>query len=392
MRARRVLSLVAAVAVAAAALGAGLDARDAAQTQGRAGGCRDWLSASAFERQVAAARPLVVKLKRALAAPGLAVAIAADGNLVWSSTCGFADREHRVPVARSTLFRIGSVSKPVTAAAAARLVQDGRLDLDAEIQKYVAFPRKAHQITLRPLGGHLAGIRHYRGREALSSRRYRSVTASLAIFDRDPLVAIPGTRFVYSSYGFNLLGAAVERAAARPVGAAVNELVLRPLKMRSTRLDGLRVAGRARFYEITSRRRAVLAPRVDLSNRYPSGGFLSTAEDLTRLGVGITDPAFLRSAAQSLLFTSQRTSRGEPTGYGFGFEVGQSPFGPVAGHTGNVVGGTAFLFIHPETRVVVAMTTNVGFVTSAAPPTLGRDVPDPPRMALPFIRRVLELR
>jgi serine beta-lactamase-like protein LACTB, mitochondrial len=379
---------VALAAVLAVGLGTNLYARDAAQTAKRAGGCRDWVTTTKFEQEIAAVRPLVSKLKRALAAPGLGVAVAADGNLVWSSTCGFADRERRVPVARTTRFRIGSVSKPITAAAAARLVRNGRLELDAEIQKYVEFPRKSGPITLRQLGGHLAGIRHYRGREALSTRRYRSVKASLAIFARDPLVAAPGTKYSYSSYGFNLLGAAVEQAAAKPFGAAVGELVLQPLEMRATRLDGPRVSGRARFYEVASRRRAIVAPRVDLSNRYPSGGLLSTAEDLARLGTGITDLAFLDPG---LLFTAQRTSRGEATGYGFGFEVGESPFGPVAGHTGNVVGGTSFLFVHPQTRVVVAMATNIGFVTAPVPPPLGRDVPDPPRLALPFIRRVREL-
>jgi hypothetical protein len=89
-----------------------------------------------------------------------------------------------------------------------------------------------------------------------------------------------------------------------------------------------------------------------------------------------------------LLFTSQRTRAGQPTGYGFGFEVGDSPVGPVAGHTGNVVGGTAFLLVHPRTRVVVALVTNVGFVTAPAPPDLS-GTPAPPQLALPFVRRVL---
>jgi hypothetical protein len=61
----------------------------------------------------------------------------------------------------------------------------------------------------------------------------------------------------------------------------------------------------------------------------------------------------------------------------------------VVGHTGNVVGGTAFLLLHPRTRVAVALTTNIGFVTAATPPSLGRGVPDPPQLAVPFIRRVL---
>ncbi|MGH3081815.1 MAG: serine hydrolase domain-containing protein [Gaiellaceae bacterium] len=364
-------------------------------TEGRsAGGCRDWVAVRTYAKEIAAARPLVQKMKRAFAAPGLSVAVGANGQLVWSESCGFADRERRRAVRRETTFRIGSVSKALTATAAGLLARQERLELDAEIQRYVPdFPRKQRQITPRQLGGHLAGIRHYEGREALSRTHYDSVRASLAIFKEDPLVTAPGERFFYSSYGFNLLGAAVEGAAGKPFGAAVEHTLLTPLRMRATRLDDGRArAGRSRFYEVTSSRRAVPAPRVDLSNRFPSGGFLSTAEDLVRFGLGVTDRTFAGEETQALLFTSQKTSGGRSTHYGFGFEVGASPFGPVAGHTGNVVGGTAFLLVHPKTRVVVALTTNIGFVTAPVAPALGRGVPDPPAIAVPFIRRTLKAR
>jgi hypothetical protein len=105
----------------------------------------------------------------------------------------------------------------------------------------------------------------------------------------------------------------------------------------------------------------------------------------------VTDRRFLSAASQKLLFTSQRTTGGATTGYGFGFEVHPSPFGVAAGHTGNVVGGTCFLLIHPRTRVVVALTTNIGFVTTSQPPDLA-GTPDPPQLAVPFIRRVLHRR
>jgi serine beta-lactamase-like protein LACTB len=380
--------LLAAIAVGGLCLGAALIARGS--EHGSTGACREWIADRDFSKQIAKVRPLVPRMQRAFAAPGVAVAIAADGRLVWSETCGFADRERRVRVGRTTQFRIGSVSKTLTAAAAGRLFQRGQLVLDAPVQRYVPnFPLKSRPITLRQLGGHLAGIRHYDGREAVNTAHHDSVRSSLTVFEGDALVAEPGERFLYSSYGFNLLGAAVEGAAGNPFPAAVEEAVLSPLRMTRTRLDDGRADDRARFYEVTSSRTAVPAPPIDLTDRFPSGGFLSTAEDLTRFGTGITDRRFLAPRTQALLFTSQKTAGGEPTGYGFGFEVGETPFGRVVGHIGNVVGGTSFLFVHPRTRVVVAMTTNIGFVTVARPPSLGRDVPDPPQLAMPFIRRVL---
>ena len=327
-------------------------------------------------------------MKRAFAAPGLSVAVGANGRLVWSQSCGFADRGRRRAVLRTTQFRVGSVSKTLTAATVARLRERGLIDVDAPIRDYVpSYPDGRPAPTLRQLGGHLGGIRHYEGGEAINTVHYGSVTDSVRVFVDDPLVAPPGAQFHYSSYGFNLLGAAVERAAGADFGAAVMATLLRPLGMSRTSV-GRPPLGGTRFYEVTPRRRAVAAPRIDLSDRLPSGGFLSTAEDLVRFGTGVTGRRFLSSASRALLFTSQRTAAGRQTGYGFGFELGRSPVGPVAGHIGNVVGGTAFILIHPRTRVVVALVTNVGWVTTPESPDLS-GTPEPPQLALPFIRHVL---
>jgi CubicO group peptidase (beta-lactamase class C family) len=93
--------------------------------------------------------------------------VAVNGEVVWAEGFGFADLEQCVPVTAKTKFRIGSVSKPLTAAAAALLYQEGKLNLDAPIQRYVpTFPDKGHVITTRQLLGHLAGVRHYNAAEA----------------------------------------------------------------------------------------------------------------------------------------------------------------------------------------------------------------------------------
>ena len=369
-----------------------LHARDRSRVaERRAGDCREWLAAKQYRREIASVRKLVPRMKRAFAAPGLSVAIAAGGKLVWSESCGFADRKRQRKVSRTTQFRVGSVSKTLTAATIALLSQRELLDVDASIRDYVtSFPRSGPAPTLRQLGGHLGGIRHYQGGEAINTRHYSSVTDSLRVFVDDPLVAPPAEEFHYSSYGFNLLGAAVETATGTEFGRAVAATLLEPLGMKRTSV-GRPPAGGTRFYEITGSRRAVPAPRIDLSDRYPSGGVLSTAEDLVRLGIGVTRARFLDERSRALLFTPQRTRAGRSTSYGFGFEVGESPVGPGVGHTGNVVGGTAFILIHPRTRVVVALATNIGFVTAPRPPDLS-GTPEPPQLAMPFIRRVLRSR
>ena len=107
-------------------------------------------------------REVVAKLMAARGLPGFSVAVARDGVVIWSEGFGFADVEQGVPVTPLTRFRLGSVSKTLTSAGVARLVQDGKLDLDVPIQRYVpSFPAKPWPITTRQLANHSAGIRHY---------------------------------------------------------------------------------------------------------------------------------------------------------------------------------------------------------------------------------------
>src|SRR5712671_8010285 len=168
---------------------------------------------AAYADVVAGERTLVCQ-RLATQIPGVQVAVAVNGKLVWSEGFGYADAERQQPVTRETQFRIGSVSKPLTATAVVLLYERGKLDLDVPVQRYVpSFPDKGTPITTRQLGGHLAGIRHYQGDEFTLNQRFPTVTAALAIFQNDSLVAKPGTRFSYSSYGFNLISAVVESAS-----------------------------------------------------------------------------------------------------------------------------------------------------------------------------------
>jgi CubicO group peptidase (beta-lactamase class C family) len=127
--------------------------------------------------------------------PGMAAAVVVDRRVAWSKGFGLADVENSVPVQSNTVFRLASLSKPITAVAILQLVEKGQLDLDAPIQKYVpAFPEKPGPITSRHLLAHTSGIRHYRDdSEQLSTRRYDSLSAALTIFKDDPLLFQPGT-------------------------------------------------------------------------------------------------------------------------------------------------------------------------------------------------------
>src|SRR6266567_9241007 len=317
---------------------------------------------AAYAATVARERTLVCE-RLATRIPGVQVAVAVNGRLVWSEGFGFADAERKKPVTRETQFRIGSVSKPLTATAVALLYEQRKLDLDAPVQRYVpSFPDKGYPITTRQLTGHLAGIRHYKGEEFLLNRRFATVLDGLTIFQDDSLLFLPGTRFSYSSYAWNLVSAVVEGASGDNFPHYMSAHVFRPLGLTHTapdRADSL-IPGRTQFYDRDSAGRYHIAPPVDNSYKWAGGGFVSTAEDLVKFGSALLEPGLLQPEALDLLFTSQRTSAGEQTGYGVGWFLRTDSLGHRwAFHGGGSVGGTTVFGLDRDSRVVVAILTNL---------------------------------
>lgn len=296
-------------------------------------------------------------------APGAQIAVSRAGRIVWSESFGCADVELDVPVASDTRLRIGSVSKPLTATALGLLVEEGRLDLDRPVQAYVPdFPRKAWPITTRQLAGHLAGIRHYEAGEFDIRDHYDTVRAGLAIFEKDALIFEPGTKFSYSSYGWNLISAVIEGASGEPFLAFMQKRVFAPAGMTHTAADDPTpiVPGRARFYTRDDSTGAVRnAAYVDNSYKWAGGGFLSTAEDLVAFGNALLEGRLLKPETLALLWTSQKTKDGKDTEYGIGWTVDRDAKGRRrVRHSGGAMGGTANLVIYPDERLVVALLVN----------------------------------
>jgi serine beta-lactamase-like protein LACTB len=231
------------------------------------------------------------------------------------------------------------------------------------VQRYVpSFPPKQAPITLRELAGHTSGIRPYRGNEMLIQRHYAGVTQSLDIFRDDTLLFAPGTRFSYSSYGFNLLSAAMERAAGEPFVQFMSRHVFDAMGLRHTvaeYADSL-IPFRAHFYTPGDSGNGILnAPFVDNSYKWAGGGFLSTTEDLARAAQLLLDGAILKPETRQLLWTSQRTTDGKETGYGMGWFVDRDAAGRRrVFHSGGSVGGTAYLLIYPDQKLVLALLVN----------------------------------
>ncbi len=323
---------------------------------------------SRYHTAIQSGRDAVRELIKTTHIPGLSVAVGVNGQVVWAEGFGLADVEQQTPVTPLTRFRLGSVSKMLTVAAVARLHEEGKLDLDAPIQRYVpSFPDKGQPITARQLAGHLSGIRHYQPKDYTGGRNidfthFDTILSSLNIFQDDPLVAPPGTRYFYSTFGYTLLSQVVESAAQQNFLDYLDERIFRHLKMAQTVADRpeLIIPNRTGFYERNRDGQILNAQYVDSSYKWAGGGFLSTAQDLVAFGSAHLQPGFFKAGTLELLFTPQRTADGKETGVGIGWRIGRDAQNRrIIHHAGSINGGRAVLVIYPETGIVVALLSNL---------------------------------
>jgi CubicO group peptidase (beta-lactamase class C family) len=297
--------------------------------------------------------------------PGLSIAVYTGDTIIWSEGFGFADLKGKMPITPLTRFRIGSVTKLLTAAAAAKLYEEGRLDLDAPVQEYIhSFPLKEKPITTRQLLGHLSGIRHYGRSEYFNRHNYNSITEALSIFQNDSLNFPPGTKYGYSSYGYVLASAVIETASGKDFLRYLKEDIIEPLSLSSISPDynDTTDKSQAKPYSLDSLGNWVEGPSINNSDRWAAGGWLSTAEDLVRFASLLFKDGYLKEQTRELLVTTQKTAQGTETNVGLGWRIGKDSLGnQYFHHGGESIGGRAFILVYPSSKVVVALLANLTF-------------------------------
>jgi CubicO group peptidase (beta-lactamase class C family) len=294
--------------------------------------------------------------------PGTSVAVAVGEDIVWSTAFGYADVERHRPVSRSTQFRIYEAAMPLTATLMARLYDEGRLDLDAPIQRYLpGIADGGFPVTVRQLAAHLSGARDLGAGEDVpapcSGAREAARNLPQGLFVRPP-----GLSHTLSRPGYVLLSAILESASGKPFDDLLSESIASPAGMGSTMTDDPRrfLPGRSLFYERGWFGLLGAARPVDTSCRSGAGGLLSTTGDLVRFGEALLRGDILRHETLEVMFTPQKTRGGAETGYGLGWHVDTDSRGRrYVWHGGRGVGGRAAIVIVPRARLVTVMLSNI---------------------------------
>lgn len=292
-------------------------------------------------------------------AVGMAVAVFDRGELVFESALGLRDREAQLACEKNTLFRLASVSKPVTAVLALQLVEEQRCQLDAALSSKLSdLPSAWQPLNLRQLLSHTSGIRHYRADRLEFGLKTLSTRQALESFAADPLVAPAGTKYSYSTHAFTLAALLIEELGQAPLPTQLRERISKPYAASlDCELSSATKPERSQLYEKREDGSVIHASlRENLSWKYAGGGMESTAADLARFAEALRSAKLLRAATRDLAWTPTRLADGSSTEYGLGFRL--DPENSLISHTGSQQGASAALLIDRQRERIVVVLIN----------------------------------
>lgn len=286
----------------------------------------------------------------------MSVAVTDGKTMLLSEGFGLADRTSGKPVGEHTLFRLASISKPITAVGVMRLVQDGKIHLEDDIRKYVpGFPDKGETIRVQDILSQTSGIRHYVAGK--NDNAYDEVSTDDAIrkFAADPLVAIPDEKFTYSTHAFTLLAKAVETVEQRPFVDFMRKEVL---PFGGGELD-FEVASdvkpeRSSLY-ILDATVVQYNKRENLSWKFAGGGMEGTADSILKFCESVRRGEVISPEIRDLMWTPTTYRDGSRNRYGLGWLVTED--GRVH-HGGSQQGCSSMLHFDPKTGAGVVVLAN----------------------------------
>jgi D-alanyl-D-alanine carboxypeptidase len=293
--------------------------------------------------------------------PSASVAVVQHGRLVLSKAYGSSKLDPRLPATADNRYGIGSISKQFTASAMLLLQQDGKLQLDDPVGKYVPGLSRGNEVTIREILSHTSGYQDFWPQDYLMAPMLQNATPQ-EIMDRwakQPLDFEPGTRWQYSNTGFVLAAMIVQKVSGMPFFQFVQTRILNPLGMKSASdFDA-----NPRAADVTGYIRYGLgplrpAPDAGKGWMFGAGMLAMTAADLAKWDMSMIGRTLLAPASYRAMFHETTLINGAPSGYGLGVFTQMSGGHFFVEHNGEVSGFTAENFIYPDDSAAIVVLTN----------------------------------
>jgi CubicO group peptidase (beta-lactamase class C family) len=298
--------------------------------------------------------------------PGAAVLVTREGKTLLDKGYGLAQVETHSPITCDTRFRIGSITKQFTAAAILKLQEQGKLNIDDPIFKYIPDWPRGREVTLRHLLTHSSGIHNFTAKPGFQT----NVTAPISLetlvdsFKHDPYDFAPGDKFRYDNSGYVLLGLVIEKVSGKTYESCLRQMFFEPLGMKDTGVypSGAPLTNEAfgYSYEKGAVRRSL---NWDMSNVPAAGNLYSSARDLGRWNEALFSGKVLSTASTRAAFTvgvltGDDPAHPEDTGYGYGWTIDRLNGTREISHGGELAGFGSYLLRLPDYNLTVVVLLN----------------------------------
>jgi CubicO group peptidase (beta-lactamase class C family) len=292
--------------------------------------------------------------------PGLSLAVVKDGQIILAKGYGYANLEHQVPAKPETIFQSGSMGKQFTATAVMMLVEEGKINLDEKISKYLGdVPEAWQNITVRHLLTHTSGLtdypddfdfrRDYTEDELL--KRAQAITPDFK----------PGEKWQYSNLGYVTLGILIHRVSGKFYGDLLQERIFKPLGMTTTRIisEADIIPNRAAGYHFVKnelKNQDWVSPTL---NTTADGALYFTVLDLAKWDAALYGEKLLKHASLEQMWTSVRLNDNRTSDYGFGWFLSRINGHRIIEHGGAWQGFTSYIARYADDKLTVIVLDNL---------------------------------
>jgi CubicO group peptidase (beta-lactamase class C family) len=294
--------------------------------------------------------------------PGAAVMVIHEGRIVHQAGYGYADLDERTPIGADTAFDLASVSKQFTAMATMILAEEGKLDYDDPVSRYLPQLAPYEGVTIRHLLTHTGGLPEYYDVIDTSAGMPSNADALELLGTMGGTVFTPGERFEYSNPGYDMLAPLVAAASGSDFPAFMQQRIFAPLGMTGSMIHDhtrLAVRNRATGYEPDGDGYK-LNDYDPLNGIVGSGSMFSTLNDLFRWDQALYAEALVGAATLDEAFTPALLNNGESTHYGFGWRIDEYHGLRRIRHGGSWVGFRTHIARYPEAHFSVVILSNRG--------------------------------
>lgn len=293
---------------------------------------------------------------------GATALVARKGQIIYKKAFGMANLEYNTPMQVDNIFRIGSITKQFTAVAILQLMEQGKLNMQDEITKFIPdYPTHGHKITIEHLLTHTSGIQSYTGMKDFRGKMTLDLkpTELIDYFKNQPMEFAPGTKWKYNNSGYFLLGFIIEKVSGKTYQQYVEDNFFKRLGMSNSLYgsDSKIIKKRAGAYSKDSTG-VINAPLMSMTLPYAGGSIQSTVEDLFKWHQAVHSYKLVKKESLDKAFTKYKLTDGKETDYGYGWFLRNVQESSSIEHGGSINGFLTQSIYLPKEDVFVAVFSN----------------------------------